>query len=147
LSWLYAFSCFDYPWGLAGAPLASRVDAVERRWAYFAGFGLPCALPGLALGFPLGAAAANALFPVFVLVACGSDPDAAHGAPFGGGGFVEGALEGCLGHAFVCIRCTNLMIYVTHTPKQQRAPARPPGPGGCPCLPSRYSRPRPRSAP
>ena len=37
LSWLYAFYCFDYGWGLQGVPLPERIAFFERRWAFFAG--------------------------------------------------------------------------------------------------------------
>jgi hypothetical protein len=44
------------------------------------GFGLPCTLPTLLLPFHTGCALLNMLFPVFILVACASDPGAKHGA-------------------------------------------------------------------
>ncbi|GBF99027.1 hypothetical protein Rsub_11972 [Raphidocelis subcapitata] len=78
LSWLYAFYCFDYCWSLQGVPLPERLSFFERRWAFFAGFGLPCMLPTLLLPYHVGCALVNLLFPVFVLVACGSDPAGKH---------------------------------------------------------------------
>jgi hypothetical protein len=37
LSWLYAYYCYDYRWGLLGIRLPDRLAFVERRWAFFAG--------------------------------------------------------------------------------------------------------------
>lgn len=37
LSWLYAYYCFDYKWGLQGVRLTERLAYFERRWAFFAG--------------------------------------------------------------------------------------------------------------
>ncbi|KAF8065850.1 Extracellular serine proteinase [Scenedesmus sp. PABB004] len=81
LSWLYAFYCFDYHWALQGAALPQRLLYFEQHWAFFAGFGFPCVAATAALPFHVGAAAANLLFPVFILVAGGADPAAAHPMP------------------------------------------------------------------
>ncbi len=47
LSWLYAYYCYDYKWGLQGVRLTERLAYFERRWAFFAGkvVCLPACLP------------------------------------------------------------------------------------------------------
>ncbi|EFJ43446.1 p53-induced protein 8 [Volvox carteri f. nagariensis] len=78
LSWLYAYYCFDYKWGLQGVRLPERLAYFERRWAFFAGFGLPMALSTVLLSFYPGAAVLAILFPVYILVSCDSDVNAVH---------------------------------------------------------------------
>ncbi|PNH10637.1 Protein EI24 [Tetrabaena socialis] len=86
LSWLYAYYCFDYKWGLQGVRLAERLAYFERRWAFFAGFGLPMALSTALLPFYQGAAVLAVLFPVYILVACDSDVNAVHDRVMGKSG-------------------------------------------------------------
>ena len=45
----------------------------------FAGFGFPCVILTVLWPFHVGAALCNLLFPIFVLVACESDPVKLHG--------------------------------------------------------------------
>ncbi|GLC43313.1 hypothetical protein PLESTF_000416800 [Pleodorina starrii] len=78
LSWLYAYYCYDYKWGLQGVHLTERLAYFERRWAFFAGFGLPMALSTVLLSFYQGAAVLAILFPVYILVSCDSDVNAVH---------------------------------------------------------------------
>lgn len=80
LSWLYAYYCYDYKWSLQGIKLPERIAFFERRWAFFAGFGAPCTLATIFLSFYVGAAVTNILFPLFILVACFSDPSKPIGA-------------------------------------------------------------------
>ncbi|KAG2448961.1 hypothetical protein HYH02_005715 [Chlamydomonas schloesseri] len=89
LSWLYAYYCFDYKWGLQGVRLTERLAYFERRWAFFAGFGLPMALSTVLLSFYPGAAVLAVLFPVYILVACDCDVNAAHDRVIGAGGAAQ----------------------------------------------------------
>ncbi|KAG2501831.1 hypothetical protein HYH03_000330 [Edaphochlamys debaryana] len=89
LSWLYAYYCYDYKWGLQGVHLTERLAYFERRWAFFSGFGLPMALATVLLSFYVGAAVLAVLFPVFILVACDSDVNAAHDRVVGPGGAAQ----------------------------------------------------------
>ncbi|GIL81893.1 hypothetical protein Vretifemale_10863 [Volvox reticuliferus] len=86
LSWLYAYYCFDYTWGLQGVRLTERLAYFERRWAFFAGFGLPMALSTVLLSFYPGAAVLAILFPVYILVSCDSDVNDVHERVVGKGG-------------------------------------------------------------
>eukprot|EP00879_Flechtneria_rotunda_P014366 GHRR01015010.1.p1 GENE.GHRR01015010.1~~GHRR01015010.1.p1 ORF type:complete len:283 (+),score=111.60 GHRR01015010.1:736-1584(+) len=74
LSWLYAYYCYDYKWSLQGKHLPARLSYFEANWAFFAGFGFPCVIATVLFPFHTGAALANMLFPVFILVASSSDP-------------------------------------------------------------------------
>ncbi|KXZ44216.1 hypothetical protein GPECTOR_71g577 [Gonium pectorale] len=85
LSWLYAYYCYDYKWALQGVRLTERLAYFERRWAFFAGFGLPMALSTVLLSFYPGAAVLAVLFPVYILVACDSDVNAVHDRVVGRG--------------------------------------------------------------
>lgn len=83
LSWLYAYYCFDYKWALEGIRLPNRLHFFECNWAYFAGFGFPCVVATIFWPFHVGAALANLLFPVFIMVACGAKPVEAKSAVLG----------------------------------------------------------------
>nr|GME13493.1 protein EI24 homolog isoform X1 [Ipomoea batatas]GME17007.1 protein EI24 homolog isoform X1 [Ipomoea batatas]GME17009.1 protein EI24 homolog isoform X1 [Ipomoea batatas] len=75
LSWMYAYYCFEYKWNLSGLSLDKRLDFFETNWAFFAGFGSPCAL-AIFLFSPLVSYGVMAiLFPLFVLTATGSEAD------------------------------------------------------------------------
>ncbi|KAG2444761.1 hypothetical protein HXX76_001505 [Chlamydomonas incerta] len=89
LSWLYAYYCFDYKWGLQGVRLTERLGYFERRWAFFAGFGLPMAMSTVLLSFYPGAAVLAVLFPIYILVACDCDVNAAHDRVIGPGGAAQ----------------------------------------------------------
>jgi hypothetical protein len=54
-------------WGLCGRPDSSRCCVA-------AGFGFPCVVATIFWPFHVGAALANLLFPVFIMVACGAKP-------------------------------------------------------------------------
>ncbi|XP_074328278.1 protein EI24 homolog isoform X2 [Apium graveolens] len=75
LSWMYAYYCFEYKWNLSGRSLNRRLDFFETNWAFFAGFGNPCAL-AIFLFSPLVSFGVMAiLYPLFVLTATGSNAD------------------------------------------------------------------------
>jgi etoposide-induced 2.4 mRNA len=73
-SWLYAFFCFDYKWGLRRQPFAARIAYFEAHWAFFGGFGAACTLPALVLPYYQGAAVMGLLFPLFILLAADASP-------------------------------------------------------------------------
>lgn len=75
-SWVYAFYWFDYKWSLTNLPLENRVQFFQSHWAYFAGFGSLCIIPQLFFSFLLSEALMGMAFPLFVLMACESDPRA-----------------------------------------------------------------------
>jgi len=77
MSWLYAYYCFDYKWGLCGWSLEKRLLSFESNWAFFAGFGSPCVLATFFLSPLVGGGVMAVVFPIFVLVATASDPEAA----------------------------------------------------------------------
>eukprot|EP00200_Dunaliella_tertiolecta_P005850 CAMPEP_0202342998 /NCGR_PEP_ID=MMETSP1126-20121109/3317_1 /ASSEMBLY_ACC=CAM_ASM_000457 /TAXON_ID=3047 /ORGANISM="Dunaliella tertiolecta, Strain CCMP1320" /LENGTH=340 /DNA_ID=CAMNT_0048934023 /DNA_START=277 /DNA_END=1300 /DNA_ORIENTATION=- len=74
--WLWAYYCYDYAWALRGFSLPDRLAFFESSAAFFAGYGLLMTLVTLLLPFYIGAAVTALLFPLFVLVACHSDPPA-----------------------------------------------------------------------
>ncbi|KAF5839381.1 etoposide-induced protein 2.4-domain-containing protein [Dunaliella salina] len=74
--WLWAYYCYDYAWALRGFSLPDRLAFFESSAAFFAGYGLLITLVTSLLPFYIGAAVTALLFPLFVLVACHSDPPA-----------------------------------------------------------------------
>lgn len=77
--WLYAYYCYDYRWSLLNMKLPDRFECFERNWAFFAGFGTVMTLATLIFSFYVGAAILAVLFPLFILVACNSEPAAMQG--------------------------------------------------------------------
>ncbi|KAL3157792.1 hypothetical protein ABBQ32_012216 [Trebouxia sp. C0010 RCD-2024] len=75
-SWVYAFYWFDYKWSLTNLALEKRIQFFQSHWAYFAGFGSLCIIPQLLFPFLLSEALMGMAFPLFVLMACESDPRA-----------------------------------------------------------------------
>lgn len=73
LSWLWAYYCFDYVWSFNGVGLRQRLVVFERNWAFFSGFGTLCAFITTACSPYTAAALSGVVFPLFVLVACGTD--------------------------------------------------------------------------
>lgn len=84
MSWLYAYYCFDYKWGLSRWSLEKRLLFFESDWAFFAGFGSPCVLATFFLSPLVGGGVMAVVFPIFVLVATASDPEAAVNDCLGG---------------------------------------------------------------
>lgn len=72
-AWLMAFYCFDYGWCIREKGLQKRILIFERNWAFFWGFGTPLALIIQFTSFYKSAMLSGALFPLSVLVACGTD--------------------------------------------------------------------------
>lgn len=58
-------------------PALKLLSSAVTRYACAAGFGFPCVAATVFFPLHIGAALANLLFPVFILVACASDPLAA----------------------------------------------------------------------
>ncbi|GBG74719.1 hypothetical protein CBR_g19125 [Chara braunii] len=63
LSWLYAYYCFDYKWALLGWTLNRRLWFFETYWAYFLGFGIPCAVISSFFSSLVGSGVMSFLFP------------------------------------------------------------------------------------
>jgi etoposide-induced 2.4 mRNA len=69
LSWMYAFYCFEYKWLLSGWTLQQRIDAFERHWIYFFGFGTPCSLACFFFPGFVSVGVFALIFPFFVITA------------------------------------------------------------------------------
>ncbi|CAK0785578.1 hypothetical protein CVIRNUC_008788 [Coccomyxa viridis] len=74
VSWLYALYSFDYRWGLSRKHLQQRVAFFQQHWAFFLGFGCVCTIATCSWPFFKQAAIMNMAYPLFILVACKSDP-------------------------------------------------------------------------
>ncbi|KAK9836350.1 hypothetical protein WJX81_007690 [Elliptochloris bilobata] len=74
VSWLYALYSFDYKWSLTSRRLQERIAFFEQHWAFFLGFGSVCTLATMYWTFFKGAAIMAIVYPLFILVACKSDP-------------------------------------------------------------------------
>lgn len=72
-AWLMAFYCFDYGWCIQEKGLQRRILIFEHNWAFFLGFGTPLALILQFSSFYKSAMLSGVLFPLSVLVACGTD--------------------------------------------------------------------------
>jgi len=72
--WLHSLYSFEYKWVLQGWTLEQRLEFLETRWAYFAGFGIPVTL--LTYFFPRFIS--NGLFactlPIYIILAILGDP-------------------------------------------------------------------------
>ncbi|XP_024526006.1 protein EI24 homolog isoform X2 [Selaginella moellendorffii] len=75
LSWLYAYYCFEYKWGLAQWSLERRLVFFETNWAFFSGFGSPCVLATFFFSPLVSTGVTAILYPLFVLIATASDPE------------------------------------------------------------------------
>ncbi|XP_074296511.1 protein EI24 homolog isoform X3 [Silene latifolia] len=64
LCWMYGYYSFEYKWNLSEVTLDRRLDFFETNWAFFAGFGTPCAL--VIFSFPTleSSAVMATLFPL-----------------------------------------------------------------------------------
>ena len=74
LAWYWSFFCFEYTWALHGWTIEERVAALEERWLYLAGFGLPLALLSVSLSTFVGYGIIAFVFPLFVVLATISEP-------------------------------------------------------------------------
>lgn len=84
-NWAYfAGGCVALPQRAAAAAGSACVQGsgstVLHVYVCTTGFGFPCVAATMFRTFHVGAALANLLFPVFVMVACGADPMLARGA-------------------------------------------------------------------
>ena len=73
MSWSFALYAFDYKWALRGWNVATRFDHVERHWAFFLGFGLPCTLLTIVFPYFISYGVYSYMFPLFILLAIRSD--------------------------------------------------------------------------
>ena len=73
MSWSFALYAFDYKWALRGWNVATRFDHVERHWAFFLGFGLPCTLLTILFPYFISYGVYSYMFPLFILLAIRSD--------------------------------------------------------------------------
>lgn len=80
-SWVYALQAFDYKWALEGWSVEKALTYFERRFAYMAGFGFPCAL--ITVAFPpfVSAGIYAFVFPLFIILAIVAEPVAHVRAP------------------------------------------------------------------
>ncbi|KAJ1967012.1 hypothetical protein IWQ62_002114 [Dispira parvispora] len=67
--WLYAFYSFEYQWINKNWSFEKRLDYLERRWAYFMGFGLPCTLCTFFSSQFISAGVFAFLFPMYIIMA------------------------------------------------------------------------------
>ncbi|CAL8463691.1 g3225 [Coccomyxa elongata] len=74
VSWLYALYSFDYRWGLSNKRLPERIAFFQQHWAFFLGFGCVCTIATCLWSFFIQAAVMNMVYPLFILVACKSEP-------------------------------------------------------------------------
>ncbi|KXS12613.1 EI24-domain-containing protein [Gonapodya prolifera JEL478] len=74
MTWLISLYSFEYRWNEQGWDVERRTDFVEGRWAYFAGFGLPCALATYYVPQLIGAAVFALVFPGFIIMAHSAHP-------------------------------------------------------------------------
>ncbi|XP_020530647.1 protein EI24 homolog isoform X2 [Amborella trichopoda] len=65
LSWMYAYYCFEYKWSLSVQGLDKRLNFFETNWAFFAGFGSPCAVVTFLFSQLVGYAIMATLFPFY----------------------------------------------------------------------------------
>lgn len=131
-SWLYAFYWHDYKWSLTNSPVRSRLDLFESHWAFFAGgpaahavfclvqicmlgqlgfngvagFGSICIIPQWFFSFLHSEAIMGMLFPLFVLVACDTDPRRQSKAGMGGDCSVLSYHDTKFGMTHACNACS-----------------------------------------
>lgn len=76
MSWSYALYCFEWKW--SNLVVEKRLELVEMRWAYYAGFGcivsLPTTLASIWGGFFFGYAIWFLFFPFFLITTLGIVP-------------------------------------------------------------------------
>ncbi|KAF4359165.1 hypothetical protein F8388_005274 [Cannabis sativa] len=75
VSWMYAYFCFEYKWNLHNVELDKRLSFFESNWAFFLGFGSPCALPVLFCSSFVSSGVMAMLYPLFVLTASNSEAE------------------------------------------------------------------------
>eukprot|EP00124_Ichthyophonus_hoferi_P000971 Ihof_evm3s43 gene=Ihof_evmTU3s43 len=69
MSWLYSLYCFEYKWGSVQWPLDKKLDFIETRWPYFAGFGMPFACCTFFLPTFVNGAVFAILYPAYIIMA------------------------------------------------------------------------------
>ncbi|KAK9917318.1 hypothetical protein WJX75_003111 [Coccomyxa subellipsoidea] len=74
VSWLYALYSFDYRWGISNKRLPERIAFFQQHWAFFLGFGCVCTIATCLWSFFIQAAVMAMVYPLFILVACKSEP-------------------------------------------------------------------------
>ena len=67
--WVYSLYSFEYTWTHQSWSIPARIQFFEERWAYFFGFGLPCALITFWSPHFIGSGIFALLFPVYIIMA------------------------------------------------------------------------------
>eukprot|EP00123_Amoebidium_parasiticum_P012878 comp21629_c0_seq1/m.30367 comp21629_c0_seq1/g.30367 ORF comp21629_c0_seq1/g.30367 comp21629_c0_seq1/m.30367 type:complete len:305 (-) comp21629_c0_seq1:304-1218(-) len=69
MSWLYALYCFEYKWMNAHWPVERRLEFIETRWPYFAGFGMPFACCTFFFPAFVNGGVFAMLYPMYIIMA------------------------------------------------------------------------------
>ena len=77
---VFAQYSFEIAWLSSGVGADERYKALERRWEYFVGFGLPYVVVARCAAFFPGYAFYMATYPVALTLACASNPNTAYAA-------------------------------------------------------------------
>jgi etoposide-induced 2.4 mRNA len=74
LSWTYSIYSFDYKWSHLAWSQDYRLRYIERRWAYFLGFGLPIVLLTFHMPGLLSSGVFAFMFPFCIILATVASP-------------------------------------------------------------------------
>eukprot|EP00658_Telonema_sp_P-2_P085429 TRINITY_DN9736_c0_g1_i23.p1 TRINITY_DN9736_c0_g1~~TRINITY_DN9736_c0_g1_i23.p1 ORF type:complete len:288 (-),score=44.89 TRINITY_DN9736_c0_g1_i23:259-1122(-) len=75
LAWLTAFYSFEYVWAINGWRMDKRISHFETNYAYFLGFGTPCALITAFVPFFVSNGLFALVFPMLIILATASKID------------------------------------------------------------------------
>eukprot|EP00656_Telonema_subtile_P056938 TRINITY_DN9249_c0_g1_i6.p1 TRINITY_DN9249_c0_g1~~TRINITY_DN9249_c0_g1_i6.p1 ORF type:complete len:138 (-),score=13.86 TRINITY_DN9249_c0_g1_i6:385-798(-) len=73
LAWICAFYSFEYVWSINGWSVDRRIAHFETNYAYFLGFGMPCALITAFVPFFVSNGIFALVFPVLIILATASN--------------------------------------------------------------------------
>ncbi|KAI9205879.1 etoposide-induced protein 2.4-domain-containing protein [Polychytrium aggregatum] len=73
-AWMFSFFSFEYKWIYQGWPLEKRIDYLEKRWAYFLGFGLPGAAATFFFPTMTSQGVFAIIFPLYIIMANTATP-------------------------------------------------------------------------
>ena len=75
LTLLYSLYSFEYAWMDHRVSVNQRIAMIEEKWPYFMGFGLPLTVAtALPNSFIISACVFAVLFPLFLIIACDTEP-------------------------------------------------------------------------
>ncbi|XP_062510747.1 etoposide-induced protein 2.4 homolog [Corticium candelabrum] len=75
LTLLYSLYSFEYAWMDHRLSVNQRIAMIEENWPYFVGFGLPLTVAtALPRSFIISACVFAVLFPLFLIIACDTEP-------------------------------------------------------------------------